>query len=158
MALSEQVQNILTRSGTLAVNGEAIYQGRPWRVSWTDRPEFFSERASATRHQQDFRYTMRDERPALCYPAIKWKDRRADLAVSAYDLKQPKSSCAHSKGKSSLEKSQLLSWSQKMGTRLHRVYQLAAEQPRVLRLQLLVFLKFSIRNRLVLYACTHQQK
>ena len=141
----EQDQDILTEIGDwLAVNGEAIYQSRPWRVS-SDGPTeaqegSFSDGQAPLYTNQDFRYTMRD---GFLYAIQLEPSGRAEeltLPSLAYDLKQPR--ILHAR----IQKLELLGESQPfLGAKMRQgfifSYQLAAKTTACFTPQLFSFLE-----------------
>ena len=137
--IPEQDQDILTEIGDwLAVNGEAIYQSRPWRVS-SDGPTeaqegSFSDGKAPLYTSQDFRYTTRE---GLLYAIqLEPSGRTEELTLPSlsYDLKQPRILHARIRQVELLGESQPLSWSQDdQGLHL-QLPACSKKQPRVLRL------------------------
>ena len=151
--IPEQDQDILTEIGDwLAVNGEAIYQSRPWRVS-SDGPTeaqegSFSDGEAPLYTNQDFRYTMRE---GLLYAIqLEPSGRTEELTLPslAYDLKQPRILHARIRQVELLGESQPLSWSQDDHRAPPSVTSLQQKTTACFASQFLVFLKLSIRNGL----------
>ena len=119
------------------VNGEAIYQSRPWRVS-SDGPTeaqegSFSDGQAPLYTSQDFRYTMRDGFLYAIQLEPSGRIEELTLPSLAYDLKQPRILHARIQRWNSLEKvSSFLGAKMRQGSIFS--YQLAAKQPRVFRL------------------------
>lgn len=137
--IPEQDQDILTEIGDwLVVNGEAIYQSRPWRVS-SDGPTeaqegSFSDGQAPLYTSQDFRYTMRDGFLYAIQLEPSGRIKELTLPSLAYDLKQPRILHARIQKVELLGESQLLSWSQDE-TGLHlQLPACSKKQPRVFRL------------------------
>lgn len=137
--IPEQDQDILTEIGDwLAVNGEAIYQSRPWRVS-SDGPTeaqegSFLDGKAPLYTSQDFRYTARD---GLLYAIqLEPSGRTEELTLPSlsYDLKQPRILHARIRQVELLGESQLLSWSQDEAGLHLQLPACSQNQPHVLRL------------------------